>query len=309
MRVGDTVSLRLHTAVGPTEVVGTVLAASADSLTVRRRDGSVVELAVTEITAGRVVPPSPAQTVDVAELHQVMAAGWRAAEVEHLGDWLLRAAGGFTDRANSALVVGDPGLPLNASIDRVERWYDDRQLPPRVQLPDRAQPPGLAAEMDAREWKPSWPTHVMTAEVGPVLRAGGAQGADVAVADAPDDAWLSAYRPDEGRDGAPEHVIRVLLTNHPDAAFASVREGNRCVAIARVAIDGRWVGLSCVEVVDDRRRTGLATAVSVAALRWATSRGARRAYLQVTVENTGARALYERLGFSVHHGYVYRSRD
>jgi ribosomal protein S18 acetylase RimI-like enzyme len=148
----------------------------------------------------------------------------------------------------------------------------------------------------------------MTAEIGPVLRALPTTDVEVHLDERLDDAWLAAYRPDEGRAGVPEEVMRAVLTNHPAVVFASVRDGDRCVAIARVAVDGRWAGLSCVEVGVERRRLGLATIVSGVALRWAVSHGARRAYLQVTVDNTAARSLYDRLGFTVHHDYVYRSR-
>ena len=50
---------------------------------------------------------------DVAALELLAARSWRGLEEERLGDWLLRAAGGFTGRANSVLVVGRPpsGLP------------------------------------------------------------------------------------------------------------------------------------------------------------------------------------------------------
>ncbi len=318
MQVGDTVSLRVQTPAGPTDVVGTLLDATPSTLTVRRRDGSVTSVTVESVSAGRVVPPGPAQRVGAGELQRIMARGWRAAETEPLGEWLLRAAGGFTGRANSALPVGDPGLPLDAAVDNVERWYAARGLPARVQLPARDAAPGLAAVLDNRGWTRSGPVHVMTASLGPVLRGGAAAtpampaanrtatGAtpELRIDDAPDAAWAAAYRQDEP-DRCPEPVVRALLTNHPDVLFASVREAGRCVAVARAAVDGRWAGLFCVEVAPDRRRSGLATAVSVAALRAAVTRGARHCYLQVTVANVPAVTLYERLGFTAHHGYAY----
>ena len=70
--------------------------------------------------------------LDVAALELLAARGWRGAEEGALGDWLLRAGGGFTGRANSALVVGDPGLPLPEAVDAVTRWYADRDLLPRL---------------------------------------------------------------------------------------------------------------------------------------------------------------------------------
>ena len=44
--------------------------------------------------------------LSIAELEVIAAKGWRAPEEERLGGWLLRAAQGFTGRANSALEHG-----------------------------------------------------------------------------------------------------------------------------------------------------------------------------------------------------------
>lgn len=46
--------------------------------------------------------------ISISDLEEVAALGWRGTEEEQLGGWRLRAAGGFTGRANSALAVGDP---------------------------------------------------------------------------------------------------------------------------------------------------------------------------------------------------------
>jgi N-acetylglutamate synthase len=73
--------------------------------------------------------------ISVRDLEAVAALGWRAADQAPLGDWLLRAAGGFTGRANSALAIGDPGLPLPEAVAEVCRWYRARQLPPMIAVP------------------------------------------------------------------------------------------------------------------------------------------------------------------------------
>lgn len=307
MQVGDTVSLRVQTETGLTEVVGIVLAASGDSITVRRRDGSVLDLVMTQITAGRVVPPSPAQTIDAGELERIATQGWRPLEVEPLGGWLLRAGGGVTGRANSALATGDPETPIEDAVSAVETWYDERGLPPQIQLADAAAPPGLAARLDERGWTTSPATHVMTAELGPVLRSVHESAVQVRLDETLDDDWLAAWRADARELDV--DAARALMTNHDLAVFASVRDGGRCPAIARAAVDGRWAGLFCVEVASDARRSGLGRAVSAAALRWAVARGARRAYLQTSSDNTPAVALYESMGFTRHHNYVYRTRQ
>src|SRR5215212_5986867 len=71
----------------------------------------------------------------VVDLERVAARGWQGLEEDRLGDWPLRAGGGFTGRANSALVVGDPGMPLPDAVDAVAHWYAERDLRPRAMLP------------------------------------------------------------------------------------------------------------------------------------------------------------------------------
>ena len=66
----------------------------------------------------------------VEDLERAAALHWQAPDQERLGEWRLRAADGFTGRANSALPLGDPGLPLPAAVNAVEEWYRRRGLPP-----------------------------------------------------------------------------------------------------------------------------------------------------------------------------------
>jgi len=284
-------------------VVGTLVAASADTLSVRRRDGSVVEVAVDAVRAGRVVPPGPAQRVGGYELQTIMTQGWRPLETADCDGWLLRAAGGFTGRANSALVSPEAVEDLPGRLRQVRQWYAERDLPAKLQAVVEAEPPGLIDQLEQSGWMSVWRTHAMTAEIAHVLRAAApSPQSAVRLDESPDDAWLAAYRNDEGPLSA---AAVQVIGGHPDAVFASVRDDERCLAVARVAVDGRWAGLSCVEVDDAHRRRGFAQAVTAAALQWAVRRGARRTYLQVVAGNQPATALWERLGYRYHHDYVY----
>ena len=118
-----------------------------------------------------------------------------------------------------------------------------------------------------------------------------------------DEAWLRRYQ----RSGAPgPHVLHVLGSG-PSVWFATVPgasgEGGVPAAIGRCVVDGRWAGFMAVEVDPAHRRQGLATAVMTALARRALEEGASAAWLQVETDNDGARALYEGMGFAVHHRY------
>jgi N-acetylglutamate synthase len=264
----------------------------------------------------------------ITELERIAAAHWRGTEEEWLGGWLLRAAEGFTGRANSALPLGDPGLPLDAAVAGLTQWYRSRGLPPMIAVPgplDGDSPAGaldaelaraLDAELDRRSWAVrAAPAFVMVADrpsaapgpggaPSPGPLPGGPAGAELHADPVPDDAWLAAYHYRGQREAPP--VLRTVLMSAADQVFLSVRAAGSVLAIARVSLAAGWAGITAVEVSAGQRRSGLGGALTRAALGLAASRGARGVFLQVEVDNTAARALYERGGFRYSHRYHYR---
>ena len=98
-----------------------------------------------------------------------------------------------------------------------------------------------------------------------------------------------------------------MLTGGPSVWFATVPGADGGTGGDRaVVVDGRWAGSRRVEVAPAARRQGLATLVMAALAERALEEGASAAYLQVEADNAGARAFYDRLGFTAHHGYHYR---
>ena len=240
----------------------------------------------------------------IEDLERAAARHWQAPDTQALGGWLLRAAAGFTGRANSALPLGDPGLPLAEAVTAVEEWYRRRGLPPMIVLPQvldtSAGPDPLEDHLTERAWLPRpGPAFVMTADVADIP----ASETDMELAAEPDAAFLALYRY-RGQDLPP--IARTLMLSAPWQAFGSIRRDGRAVAIGRVSVAGDWGALTAVEVDAARRRQGLGLAVTSGLAAAAASRGARRILLQTETGNTPARALYLRCGFRDSHRYYYR---
>jgi GNAT superfamily N-acetyltransferase len=281
------------------DVVGVLVEDGPGGFSVRRRDGAVVTVPVADVHRIRVVAASAA---DVLALEEIAALGWRAPDTERLGGWLLRAADGWTGRANSVLPLREPGLPLDEALERVVAWYGERGLPARFAIPVPARE-ALGEALVARGWQPYNPTLVLTADVATVLR-GLPERADlppVVVEPEPGDDWLGAYH--YRGDAAVPPVARPILTGSERPGFAIVRADGVAVAIARASVDAGWVGVTAVEVDPAWRRRGLARHVMRAVLAWS---GAPDTYLQVAETNTAALALYAALGYAAHHRYSYR---
>jgi GNAT superfamily N-acetyltransferase len=241
---------------------------------------------------------------EILELERVAARHWRGTEEEWLGSWLLRAAEGFTGRANSALPLGNPDVPLDDAVAAVARWYRARGLAPMIAVPVPLEE--LDIYLSERKWVTrSGPAFVMTADLAkvsppPELSAGAAFRVDAE----PDDAWLRIYHY-RGRARQPP-VIRKLLVSAEFQAFMSIRFGGAAIAVGRLSIAGGWAGITAVEVDSAHRRRGLGSALTQAICAEAAARGVPRAFLQVEVANTAAQALYQRCGFRYSHRYHYR---
>jgi GNAT superfamily N-acetyltransferase len=322
-RIGQRVVVRHRLPDGSaTDVVGELLHADDHVLLVGGRHGEVT-VDVADVVAGKVVPPRPVRpapphlALSVADLERVMAAHWLPPDHESLGDWLLRAAGGFTNRGNSVLVIGSPGVPFADAVGQVTAWYEARGLPPRAAVPG-AVPDADSTDADSTDGhRPAFETAgwqllpgvgavVLTAATRPLAAAALALPAGLAVdlADTPDEQWRTLYR--YRGQVLPPSALELLMAA-PELTFVSIRAGSRTVAVGRGSLAHAWLGVTAVEVAPDARRQGMARAVLAVLARWGAARGARSVYLQVGDGNEAARALYVSAGFTVHHRYDYLS--
>ncbi|MBW0136455.1 GNAT family N-acetyltransferase [Pseudonocardia abyssalis] len=240
----------------------------------------------------------------MVHLEELCADAWPAPADERLGAWRLRAAGGYTGRANAALALGDPGMPVPEALDAVRAFAAAHGIPPRVTVPTGS----------------PWDTAVSGA--GWVLDTGHAAGAEVAVLvtglagvtadggpwtittpDRPDPDWWAMGL----HGGTPTPVQRhVLDPADGSTAFVLARDpAGAAVGQVRATVAQDHLHLSWLEVVPAARRRGLGAALMAAAAGWARARGTRFGVLQVALHNTGARALYEGTGWTEHHRYRY----
>jgi len=297
--VGARVSVRYRAADSLTDVIGDLESLDAGQLAIRRSDGSLVVIALASVVASRTVGPS---ALSARELEEVAGRSWPATEDAWLGRWWLRAAGGFTARANSVRVLGDPGVPIDDALGFVTTWYAERELPLQLRTVVGS---SVDRELDRRGWAAQWETSMRTATIASTRRRLiGVPVSAVQITTHPPTAWLQRYR-----DGALPPVAVAVLSGGPTVAFATIEgaSGGPAVAIGRASVEPPWVGFAAIEVSPDARRQGHGRAVMAALVEWAAERDAIRSWLEVLVDNAPALAMYEGLGFTEHYRYTYRT--
>ena len=302
-----------------TDVVGQLVDADGEFLVVATRRGEV-RVPRARVTAAKVVPPAPARrgaphrALSVEDLQRVMVGAWPPMHSDRLGEWVLRASRGFTQRANSVVTAGSPGLPVPEALDVVERWYAGHRLPPNLTVAgplgsDPARDP-VAEEALARGYAARAPTLTLTASASQVAARPDddvrAPGVRVEVGEALTDGWFGAYRSYRTVD---EVAARAILTGSPSQDFATaLDERGAVVGIGRLGVADAWGGVAAMWVAPAVRRRGVASAVLAALAREAVSRGVMSLHLQTDSDNAGALGFYERCGFERHHQYVNLSR-
>ncbi|WP_066902735.1 GNAT family N-acetyltransferase [Millisia brevis] len=198
-----------------------------------------------------------------------------------LGDWVLRWEpqpwGRLRRRANSALAIGDPGMPIDTALDRVVDFYRSRQR--RVIVQVVADSP-IHRDLLGREWTP------IRGADSQVL-VGSIATAVARCAQVPSD-----HAPEPVVTGAADHVVVTL----PVGSGAG-------------ALDDGWLYLHGLQVDPEHRRAGLAHLIVREMLRWGAGRGAETVWLHVETGNRPALRLYERLGLVPHHALRYLSPD
>lgn len=296
-----------------TDVVGTVLRNTPQDIVVKSRRG-VVHIPRELVVATRIIASTPTRRgvvgggIEPLALHRLVAPCWPATETTQVGDWLLRASGGFTSRANSVVPVGDPGLPWPAALAEVEQWYAVRSLPSNLTLAgpmgfDPAKDP-LGSLLISRGYRRSDSTIFLTAPPDAVRRViDGTTPTQWTVRVEPELSaqWLTAYqhyRPVAG------HAAEAVLTGSPQQFFATAQSGEAIVGVARLGVSAGWGGIAAMWVDPAYRRRQVATALIGELVTAATQTDVTALHLQVLVTNPPALALYEKLGFRRHHEYV-----
>lgn len=234
-------------------------------------------------------------------LERTCADAWPAMVDEPLGEWRLRAAGGFTGRANSALTLGDPGVPVAAALTVVRGFAADNGIPAtaHVVVGSPVEPALAAAGLSERSSDvPRRSRHSALAATSPRC----AVPTGMTVPDqAPSDWWPLAVGA-----ASPTAAQRRVLGGGDQIGFGTARdEKGKVIGIVRGAVIGDLLHIARLAIAPSHRRHGRATGLLAALADWGIGRGASRCALQVAVHNHGAIALYAKLGCRRHHGYRY----
>ena len=235
-----------------------------------------------------------------ARIARAFESSWPAAEYAEAGGFRVGRGQGGGGRVSSARALGpDWDAKAIPVIAEIQRSWDE---PPMFRVAeDDAALQGALAE---NGYRLDNPTSVMAADCAALaaLPRPRLTAFDIWPPLAiQTDIWAA------GAIGAARQAAMRRVTLPRTALLGRVQD--RAAGAAFVAVDGDVGMVHAIEVVPALRRQGVAGWLVGRAAEWAQAQGATRLALAVSRANTGARALYDRMGFAELGGYGYWIRD
>jgi ribosomal protein S18 acetylase RimI-like enzyme len=239
-----------------------------------------------------------------SEIEEAGLKSWPAIDTAMDGRWVLRAAGGYTKRANSvqSLDAGDDG-DAESRIERAVRWYRDRQLPPVFRVTPLAGPRIVEA---LAGWRAFDHSNVLAMTLGQLSFA---VDENVALLPAISPDWLKVQQHLQGYDDATGERLRRIVERIKAPARGLVMYAGHGVPVASaiVIVVNGIIYTGNVVTSEEHRRQGHAQKLLATGMAWARQSGGRRAAINVMADNAPAIALYGKLGYVPHYDYHYRS--
>ena len=308
--IGQRLTLRLHDPDGGyRDLVGVLESAT----TIRKRSGEIVEFDPRQIAIVHPITDVPQRagsgaplSLRIAELESLSTRTWPPRNIKNIGTWQLRISDGVTYRANSVFIsgapgFGEPGIELEEAIAEVEKIYADAKLPAVFHLVNPMYQE-FTNYLLSKGWKEKVGAAFLVCDItDPLDTHEIITEKNLALLNeaAPTPEFLALHR---------DEILEPIMNAYP-ARYLSLQSDGVTVASARMAVSESWAIITRLIVAESQRRKGLAEILMRVAMSAAQAEGADKICLQVDRSNTGAQALYEKLGFRVHHTYSFIERE
>jgi GNAT superfamily N-acetyltransferase len=298
--IGKRLTIRLHEASGGyRDIVGILESPS----TLRHKDGREITFSQNEIAIYReIIPLSESAgkgaplSIRIIELEKLLNSTWSATEQIMHGQWLFRASGKYTMRANSVLPQGVPpfGKPekeIDEAIKDVITFYSERDLEPIFHLPLPLYEE-LFNYLIAHGWREKLRAQVQVIDI-PVSEIDSDLVLEVSATC--NSEWLLVQ--------GDEKLLDIM--DKTQALYYILKKQDTAVAVLRAGISDDWAVISRLFVKPEYRGNKFSQELMHLVFRDLRSAGITKAALQVDLSNEAAIALYKGLGFRKHHEYSY----
>ncbi len=240
---------------------------------------------------------------DIRKLEEISMNAWPGVYVRFYDGWVMRCAGGYTNRANSILPLYESREDLMRKINDAELFCSSRGLQTIFKMTSISLPSELDRALEGKGYVERDRAIVMTKELSGATR----DLSDLDIFTTPSREWLGSFTRLSKKAAENEYWLgRILDSIVPEAFYVILKKSEETVGCAMAVREDEYFGLFGITIGQEYRRMGYGKELTEKLLALAGREGARIAYLQVDIVNDVAIKLYSSLGFEEAYQYWYR---
>lgn len=219
--------------------------------------------------------------------------------------WVLRFADGYTsNRANSINPIYESTENVQDKINKCEAIFRRKNLKPTYKISPYVYPQNLDMLLENRGYQIIHTTSIQTLSLNNIPEP---HIYSVITSSELENLWFDAYCDLINFNFTDKATYKKLLENLvPQRFFTALQVKDEIVACGMGVIENDYIGLFDIVVNNKQRNKGYGTQLLINMLKEGRQYGAKKAYLQVMVNNLPALQLYSKLGFKEEYKYFYR---
>ena len=239
-------------------------------------------------------------------LEELSLNAWPSLQQILCDGWLLRFANGYTKRANSVNSVYVGTKDVHEKIARCEQVYADRNLDTVFRITPLTYPENLDSILADAGFNKQDVSSVQSMDLVCLYQA----SSQVKVWTEFSQEWLDSFAQMNSLSLVKQELLTGILRNiTPKKCFAILLHEGQVVSCGLGVLEDQYVGLFEIVTATNQRRLGFGKELISSILNWSQQNGAKKAYLQVVMNNEPALNLYAKLGFQEVYQYFYRIKS
>lgn len=246
-------------------------------------------------------------TSQIKTIEDLSLNAWPSHQMQVYDGWIIRFSHFYTHRTNSVEELGLSTLPLEDKIQYCEEIYQRWGTPPVFKITPISNP-SLDFLLDQRGYQIEHRTNVMTASLTSPIIIEETHDFSVKTDTKISADWIESLFALKGTtDPIHRKIVPSMYAAIPkDVISAQIIQNGVCVSTGLGILDRDYIGIYAIHVAENYRHKGYAKALISTLLKAGQERGASKAYLQVVDNNTPAKHLYRKLGFTQLYTYWFR---
>ena len=240
----------------------------------------------------------------ITNIEELSLNAWAALQTVLYDGWIIRFANGYTKRANSVNPLYPSSKDVDEKIQFCENLYREKKLPVVFKMTPAVYPSNLDDTLSKSGYQKDSPTSVQTLDLEAISLQ---TPSETEIQDNLSDEWLGNFCTMSAISDLHRETLREILTSIvPHHCFASLNSDGRVIACGLGVLQSGCIGLFDIVTDKDFRSRGYGHKVVKSILAWGKQNKAKKAYLQVMLDNAPARHLYSKIGFMERYQYWYR---